>query len=233
MRKPKYRIALGAVALVLLLALAWAWGDRARPQAAAGAGLPVSAAAKAASGAAFPWDSLPATAAGPASAPAAEAAPLESAMPLRFKADGKGRLLADAQAGHDIERLAALSTRDEALAQLRQAGQSLPPAAQRELTDLFHHHEQYAAAVANSFVPGQLPADEQEAARQLDTLHRLRVEHFGEDAAASLFGEEEATSRQLLALMRAQNDPSLTMQQKAELAQAAWARKQGASTDRR
>jgi hypothetical protein len=233
MRKPKYRIALGAVALVLLLALAWAWGDRARPGAAAGAGLPVGAAAPAASGAPFPWDSLPATAAAAASAPSAEPLALERAAPLRFKADDKGRLLADAQAGHDIERLAALSTRDQALAQLRRAGQSLPPAAQRELTDLFHHHEQYAAAVANTFVPGQVPADEQEALRQLDTLHRLRVEHFGEDAAASLFGEEEAASRQLLALMRAQNDPALTLQQKAELAQAAWARKQGAAPDRR
>jgi len=45
------------------------------------------------------------------------------------------------------------------------------------------------------------------------------VAHFGPLVARALYGEEEATSRQLVELMRLEKDQSLTLEEKAARAQ--------------
>jgi len=52
-----------------------------------------------------------------------------------------------------------------------------------------------------------------------DATHAIEVQYFGERATTGLFGEDESTQRQLLTLMRQDNTPGLTMEQRADRAQ--------------
>ncbi len=147
--------------------------------------------------------------------------PLDDIPPSHFHADSAGKLVTNATTRGEMERLFALNTPQEARAQLHQIEKGLPPAAARELNDLYTRYAQYSTALHQAFPPGVAPANETEALKQLDGLHALRVEHFGAETANALYGAEEQTARQLIELMRAQNDPKLSLEQKAQLAQDA------------
>lgn len=155
-----------------------------------------------------------------ASAPTQPA--LGGSTPLRFELDRQGKLSLTPQTRNQIERLTALNTREAVQATLRELASTLPPTAHRQLVDEVYRYEQYTAALSQALPPSQqAPVNEDEALKQLTVLHNLRVEHFGADTAAAFFGNEEATSKQLIELMRVQNDPGLTLAQKAERAQEA------------
>jgi hypothetical protein len=149
------------------------------------------------------------------------ASPLDSVAPPVLRAGADGRLVLDPQARVDIERVHALYPRDEALARLKDASDGLPAQAQRQVQELYQQYAQYAQALAQAFPPDQSIDTVDEAMRQLQGLHDLRLQHFGADVAEAMYGDEERTSRELIALMKAQNKPGQSLQDKAEAAQEA------------
>ncbi|HEX5355566.1 MAG TPA: lipase secretion chaperone [Aquabacterium sp.] len=155
------------------------------------------------------------------------ASPLDTMILPTFRATSHGDLAMDQQTRLDVERIYALFPRDEARAKLESQSADLPAQAQRELKDLFQKYAQYAQAVAQTFPPEQNSGSLEEAARQFNELKALRRQYFGDEQAQSLFGEEEKTAQELLALMRKQTDPKLSLEEKAEQAQAEWKRRQG------
>ena len=141
---------------------------------------------------------------------------------MRFTATNQGNLVVNEQARNDIERLVALETRDEAQTRLKELGQHLAPAAQKQLADLLFKYAQYADALRQSFSPDDLPESTQDVLAQFNLLHATRERHFGAETAKALFGPEEASTAELIELMqaRALKEPSLTLEQTVELAQA-------------
>lgn len=135
-----------------------------------------------------PWASA-------ASAP--PTSPLDHVAAPVFKANARGGLLVDAQAGVDMERLNALYERDQALQKIAEATQGLPAQAQREARELQEQHAQYSRALSTAIgAPSESPTLD-EARQQLKVLKDLRTQYFGERAEA-LFGQEEALQQRLL-----------------------------------
>ncbi len=157
------------------------------------------------------------------------ASPLDTTILPTFRATAQGTLVMDQQTREDVERFHALFPRDEALARLDIQASTLPLQAQRDLRSLYQQYSQYAQAVAQAYPPGLSEGTLDEAAAQLKGLHELRQQYFGAEGAEALFGQEEKTSQALLELMRKQTDPKLSLQEKAELAQAEWKQQQPAS----
>lgn len=157
------------------------------------------------------------------------ASPLDSMILPTFRITPQGHLATDQQTRLDIERIYALFPRDEARAKLDSQSSSLPDQAQRELHNLFQQYTQYAQAVTQTFPPEQNTGALDDAERQFSGLKALRRQYFGEDMAQALFGEEEKTAQELLDLMRKQADPKLSMEEKAEQAQAEWKKRQALS----
>lgn len=124
--------------------------------------------------------------------------PLDDMAPAVFHS-AQGRLVVDAQARTDIDRVAALYARDEALSRLDAATKQLPPQAQRDARDLYQQFIQY-----NQALDAALPQSAQaqvtldEARRQLQTLKDLRAQYFGATKAEQMFGQEETMQKQLL-----------------------------------
>jgi flagellar biosynthesis chaperone FliJ len=147
--------------------------------------------------------------------------PLDTIEPPTFKADAHGALVMEAQTRVDVERINALYQRDVALAKLEAFSLNLPDTAKRELKDLYQQYAQYAQAVTQTYQPGLSIGTVDEAARQLQGLHDLRQQYFGAERAEALFGQEEKTSQELIALMR-QQSPNLSLEEKAAHAQEAW-----------
>jgi lipase chaperone LimK len=137
-----------------------------------------------------------------------------------FRTDSSGRLIADEQARLNIEQLVALNDPPELQRRVQELTRTLPPAAAQQLPDLVDRYQNYSAALRQVVPPDQAPASEQDALTMIDTMHALRVQHFGPEVAAGFFAQEEKMQRQMVELMRLQSDQSLTMQEKAEKAQA-------------
>ena len=154
------------------------------------------------------------------------ASPLDTMILPTFRATNKGTLVMDQQTRQDVERIHALFPRDEAQARLDIQSSALPAQAQRDLKALYQQYNQYAQAVAQTYPPGLSNGTLEEATQQLKGLHELRQQYFGAEGAEALFGEEEKTSQELLELMRKQPDPKLSLEEKAELAQAEWQKRQ-------
>lgn len=152
--------------------------------------------------------------------------PLDTMRLPTFRANDKGHLAMDQQTRTDVERIHALFPRDEALSKLESQSSGLPAAAQRDLKDLYQKYSQYSQAVTQAFPPGQDNGTLDDATRQLNGLHDLRVQYFGADDAQALFGDEEKTAKELLELMRKQTDPKQSLQDKADQAQAEWKQRQ-------
>lgn len=135
-----------------------------------------------------PWALLPG---GPPTSP------LDHVAPPVFKANARGGLHIDAQAGVDIDRLTGLYGRDEALQKIAEAVQALPAQAQREARGLYAQYAQYNQALTTALGPTSDSPSLDEARQQLQTLKALRAQYFGEQADA-LFGQEEALQQRLL-----------------------------------
>ncbi len=137
-----------------------------------------------------------------------------------FSVDAEGHLIRNEQARLELEKLHALNTPEELERKLQDLEQSLPPAAARDVRELMEQYVNYQEAQRQTFPPGHEPASADEVLNQIDGLHALRVQYFGAEAAEALYGSEERVQRELARLMSLAKDDSLTLQERAELAQA-------------
>src|SRR5688572_1450024 len=136
-----------------------------------------------------------------------------------FRLNASGRLLLDEQTRLNIEALFARTDRDRLIEAKQQAIDPLPAAAGAQAAELLEQYDNYQQAQRQAYPPGVAPPTEEAALAELDGLHALRVAHFGAIVARALYGKEEASSRQLIELMRLEKDQSLTMEEKAARAQ--------------
>jgi len=144
----------------------------------------------------------------------------EAEEKIEFQVDAKGRIVLDEQARLNIEKLYALNEPGDRAKKHRDLQESLPPAANRELTALMARYDSYQEAQLQTYPPGQELASAADGLVQLDGLHELRIQHFGVEAAAGFYGAEEKLQRELLVQMSMDQDNGLTLGQKAEKAQA-------------
>lgn len=154
-----------------------------------------------------------------AGASSAAASPLSTMSPPRFAADSRGKLILNSDTHANLEKLLLQEDPQAVQATLAQAASKLPPQAAADLKVLVDQFQQYSKALTHSISPENAPETEQEGIKLIDSLHSLRVSYLGAEATQAMFGEEEATTRQIIALMAADKDPTLTPQQKAERAQ--------------
>ena len=145
--------------------------------------------------------------------------PLSTMTPPVFAADSHGKLVLNADTHANLEKLLLEENPGTLAANLDKAAKNLPPQAAAELKVLSGQFQQYAKAQTHTIPPETAPETEPERLKLLDSLHALRVSYLGAEAAQAMFGEEEAMTRKLIALMAAQDDPNLTSEQKAERAQ--------------
>jgi lipase chaperone LimK len=136
-----------------------------------------------------------------------------------FRLNASGRLTLDEQTRLNIEALFARTDRERLAEAKQQAIDPLPAAASAQAAELLEQYDNYQQAQRQAYPPGVAPPTEEAALAELDGLHALREAHFGPIVARALYGEEEATSRQLIELMRLEKDQSLTMEEKAARAQ--------------
>lgn len=162
-----------------------------------------------------PWLASSPSTSGPA------VSPLSTMSPPRFLADSRGKLVLNGDTHANLEKLLLEENPAAMQAKLDQASQSLPAQAAADLKVLVAQFEQYSKALSHSISPENAPENEQEGLKLLDSLHTLRVSYLGAETAQALFGADEATTRQLIALMGADKDPNRTQQEKAERAQEA------------
>ncbi len=137
-----------------------------------------------------------------------------------FVADSQGLLLLDQRTRLKVEALVALNHGDDLAASLDEVVAGLPRPAVLRARELVQQYQAYAQALRQAIEPGVVPGSPAAALAQLDTLKRLREQHFGRDEAQRLYGEEEASSRRLLEMMLADPDPNGSLGEKAERAQA-------------
>jgi hypothetical protein len=136
-----------------------------------------------------------------------------------FRVNASARLVVDEHARLNMEALFARTDRDRLADAKQQAIEPLPAGAKAQAAELLDQYDNYQQAQRQTYPPGVAPSTEEAALAELDGLHALRVAHFGPVVARALYGEEEATSRQLVELMRLEKDQSLTMEEKAVRAQ--------------
>ncbi len=172
------------------------------------------------------WGRKPQAAVAEASAQAASTVgetkpfnPLDTTEMPTFRASPQGRLVVDTQTRNDVERMAALFAQDNGLQRLDLLSADLPAQARHELRDLYQRYLQYDQSLRQAIPPGQGTLED--AVKQQQTLHELRQQYFGQDAEA-MFGAEEATTTQLLDLMRKQTDPKSSLEERAAQAQDLW-----------
>jgi hypothetical protein len=149
----------------------------------------------------------------------AAVSPLSTMSPARFAADTQGKLVLNGDTHANLEKLLIEENPAALQAKLDQAAQSLPAQAAADLKVLVAQFQQYSKALSHSISPENAPENEQDGLKLLDSLHTLRVSYLGAETAKALFGADEATTRQLIALMGADKDPNRTQQEKAERAQ--------------
>lgn len=137
-----------------------------------------------------------------------------------FVADSQGQLRLDQRTRNKVEALVALNHGDDLAAAIDEVVAGLPRQAAVRARELVQQYQAYGKAQREAIEPGVVPDSPAAALSQLDTLHRLREQHFGREDAQRLYGEEEAMSRRLLELMQADPDPNASMGEKAERAQA-------------
>jgi hypothetical protein len=145
--------------------------------------------------------------------------PLSTMSPPQFAADGRGKLVLNSGTHANLEKLLLQENPDAMRSTLEQAARNLPPQAAADLKVLVGQFQQYSKALSHSISPENAPQTEQDGLKLLDSLHTLRVSYLGEEATEAMFGADEATTRQLLAVMGADKDPNRTQEQKAERAQ--------------
>ena len=138
---------------------------------------------------------------------------------IGFKADARGHIVLNENTRLDLERLHALYGPAEREKQLQEMSATLPPPAARELHQLMDQYQNYQAAAYQAYPPDREMTTVEQGVSQIDGMHGLRVQFFGEQATEKMFGLEEKAQRQLFKLMENEKDPSLTVEEKAERAQ--------------
>ncbi|MCS6944218.1 MAG: lipase secretion chaperone [Sutterellaceae bacterium] len=138
----------------------------------------------------------------------------------RFMADAQGRLVLNEKTRQRIEALVALVEPDQLPLAIAEETRHLPPEAAQQARDLVERFRLYLEEQIAVVPPGHAPAHEDEALAQLEAMERLRIARFGAATAKALFGAETEVARELIELMRLEKDPKLSMEQKAERAQA-------------
>jgi len=146
---------------------------------------------------------------------------------IGFKADARGHIVLNENTRLDLERLHALYSPAEREKQLQEMSATLPAAAARELHQLMEQYQNYQAAAYQAYPPGREMTSVEQGVSQIDGMHAVRVQHFGEQATEKMFGAEERAQRVLYELMENENDPSLTVEEKAERAQQLYMQQQG------
>jgi hypothetical protein len=144
-------------------------------------------------------------------------APTEESKEV-FQTDAAGKLVLEEQTRLKLEAFFAHTPSQDVGTAALALVQQLPPAAAAQALDVVEHYGNYQAAQDAAYTD-DAPASPEDAIVQLETLHRLRVEHFGPELAKVFYGDEERLARELIELMRLEKDQSLTMEEKAERAQ--------------
>jgi hypothetical protein len=135
-----------------------------------------------------------------------------------FRTDTNGKLVLDEQTRLKLEAFfARTEPKDVGVAALELVQQLPAPAAAQALDVVDRYRNYQAAQDANYRDEG--PSTAEDAIVELESLHTLRVEHFGPEVAKAFYGDEERISRELIELMRLEKDQSLTMEEKADRAQ--------------
>jgi hypothetical protein len=138
---------------------------------------------------------------------------------VAFKADANGRIVMNEKARLDLERLFALFTPPERERKLTEIAATLPPEAAHQLYLLMEQYQNYQAAVYQVYPPDREMTSVEQGVLQIDGMHGLRVQYFGEQATSAMFGAEEKLQRELYQQIENEKDPSLTLEEKAERAQ--------------
>jgi hypothetical protein len=138
---------------------------------------------------------------------------------IDFKADASGHVVLNENTRLDLERLHALYSPAEREKKLEEVSATLPPEAVREIYQLLDQYQNYQAAAYQAYPPDRELTTVEQGVTQIDGMHGLRVQYFGEQATEKMFGAEEQAQRELYKLMENERDPSLTVQEKAERAQ--------------
>lgn len=138
-----------------------------------------------------------------------------------FHVDDRDNLVLNNDTRISIEQLYALNTPEELDEKLQKLSTGLPSTAHRQLVHLIDYFDKYLRDLKRIYPPDVEPANVEQALEQLQSMHALRVKHFGADVADALFAEEEKTNRQLLEFILKDTDKNATMQEKAERAQQA------------
>jgi hypothetical protein len=133
-----------------------------------------------------------------------------------FRTEANGELAVNEQTRLTIEALIAHNEAGEVYGAVREQTENLTPAAARQAEELVDKFVSYQQALRQAYPPSNSPASEEDALRQLEGLHGLREAYFGAEVTRRFFGHEEAIAREMIELMRVENDPSLTPQQKLE-----------------
>jgi lipase chaperone LimK len=137
-----------------------------------------------------------------------------------FRTDAAGELVVDEQTRLNMEALIAQTEAGELYREVREQTEHLPPTAARDAEELVQKFVQYQHAQRQTYPPRDAPVSEDEAIRELEALHALRQTHFGAEVAAQLYGHEERIAREMIEVMRIENDQSLTPAEKLARAQA-------------
>jgi hypothetical protein len=138
---------------------------------------------------------------------------------VAFRADANGRIVVNEKTRLDLERLNALYTPPEREKKMTEIAATLPPEAARQLYQLMEQYQNYQAAMYQVYPPDREMTTVEQGVSQIDGMHGLRVQYFGEQATAAMFGAEEKLQRELYQQMENEKDPSLTLEEKAERAQ--------------
>ena len=138
---------------------------------------------------------------------------------IGFKADARGHIVLNENTRLDLERLHALYSPADREKTLQEMSATLPPEAARELHQLMDQYRNYQAAAYQAYPPDREMTTVEQGVSQIDGMHGLRAQHFGEEATNKMFGAEEKAQRELYKLMENENDPSLTVEEKAVRAQ--------------
>jgi len=137
-----------------------------------------------------------------------------------FRVDTKGELVLDEQTRLNIERLIAQTEPNNLYAETSEQIENLPPSAARQAQELIEKFVIYQQAQRQIQPPDVTPPTEDDAVRQLQELHALREAHFGAEVARRFYGNEEGIAREMIEVMRLENDQSLTPGEKLERARA-------------
>jgi len=137
-----------------------------------------------------------------------------------FHVDVAGNLMLDEQTRLNIEALVAQTESREWDEALREQTEQLPPGAAKLAEELIAKFASYQQAQRQDYPPDDAPVTLEDAERQLEGLHALREAHFGPEVARKFYGNEEIIAREMIEVMRVENDHGLTSEEKTERARA-------------